>query len=78
MDDHDQPKFFLFFVRRRFQSRERRRSARKRIIRFAMLNRIERRRRELVSLLTAFAFVVSHELENQSIGRRFWSIPRAL
>ena len=42
MDDHDQPKFFfffmLFFVCRRFQSRERRRSARKRIIRFAMLN----------------------------------------
>ena len=82
MDDHDQLKFFfffiLFFVCRRFQSRERRRSARKRIIRFAMLNRMERRRQGLVSLLPAFALVVSHELENQSIGRRFWSIPSLL
>ena len=69
--------FILFFVWCRFQSRERRRSARKRI-RFAMLKRMERRRRELVSLLPAFALVVSHELENQSIGRRFWSIPRSL
>ena len=83
MDDHDQLKFFLFlytvlFFWRRFQSRERCRSARKRIIRFAMLNRMERRRRGLVSLLPAFALVVSHELENQSIGRRFWSIPSLL
>ena len=67
MDDHDQLKFFffftLFFVCRRFQSRERRRSARKRIIRFAMLNRMEHRRRELVSLLPVFAlgpFQTSH------------------
>ena len=64
MDDHDQLKFFfsfiLFFVWRW--------SARKRIIQFAMLNRMERRRRRLVSLLPAFALVVSHELENQSIA----------
>ena len=82
MDDHDQLKFFfffiLFFVWRGFQSRERCRSARKHIIRFAMLNRMERRRRRLVSLLPAFTLVVSHELENQSIGWRFWSIPRPL
>ena len=82
MDDHDQLKFFfffiLFFVWRCFQSRERRRSARKRIIRFAMLNRMERRRHGLVSLLPAFALVVSHELENQSIGQRFWSNLRSL
>ena len=67
MDDHDQLKFFffflLYFVCRRFQSRERRRSARKRIIQFAMLNRMERRRRGLVSLLPSFALVVSHEME---------------
>ena len=73
MDDHDQLKFFfffiLFFVCRRFQSRERRRSARKRIIRFAMLNRMERRRRGLVSLLPTFALVVSHEMEN----KKYWT-----
>ena len=84
MDGHDLKFFFffiLFFVCRRFQSRERRRSARKRIIRFAMLNRMERRRRARDSYLycpAAFALVVSHELENQSIGRRFWSITRPL
>ena len=83
MDDHDQLKFFFFFILfyffwRRFQSRERRRSASKLIIRFAVLNRMEHRRRGLVSLLPAFALVVSHELENQSIGRRFWSIPSPL
>ena len=73
MDDHDQLKFFfffiLFFVCRRFQSREERRSARKRIIRFAMLNRMERRRRRLVSLLPTFALVVSHEMEN----KKYWT-----
>ena len=83
MDDHDQLKFFfffvLFFVWRRFQSRERRRIARRtNNSRFAMLNRMECRIRELVSLLPAFALVVAHELENQSIGRRFWSIPHPL
>ena len=74
MDDHDQLKFFLFFILffvcRRFQSRERRRSARKRIIRFAMLNRMERRRRGLVSLLPTFALVVSLKLENQT---EYWT-----
>ena len=73
MDDHDQLKFFfffiLFFVCRRFQSRERRRSARKRIIRFAMLNRMEHTRRELVSLLPVFALAVSHEMEN----KKYWT-----
>ena len=69
MADHDQLKFFfffiLFFVCRRFQSRERRRSA----IRFAMLNRMERRRRGLVSLLPTFALVVLHEMENKKYWR---------
>ena len=73
MDDHDQLKFFFFFIQffvcRRFQSRERRRSARKRIIRFAMLNRMERRRRGLLSLLPTFALVVSHEMEN----KKYWT-----
>ena len=73
MDDHDQLKFFsffiLFFVCHRVQSRERRRSARKRIIQFAMLNRMERRRRGLVSLLSAFALAVSHEMEN----KKYWT-----
>ena len=73
MDDHDQLKFFfffvLFFVCRRFQSRERRRSARKRIIQFAMLNRMEHTRRELVSLLPVFALAVSHEMEN----KKYWT-----
>ena len=55
MDDHDQLNFFFFFILvfvwRRLQSGEKRRSARKLIIRFAMLSRMERRRRGLVSLL---------------------------
>ena len=34
-----------------------------------MLNRMERRRRGLVSLLPAFALVVSHEMEN----KKYWT-----
>ena len=80
MDDHNL-KFFFFFILFFVWRRERRRSARKHIIQFAMLNRMECRRRARDSYLycpAAFALVVSHELENQSIGRRFWSITRSL
>ena len=76
MDDHDQLKFFSFFYT---------------VFLFSVVSNPEKgvgarenahgfgyAKQDSYLYCPAFTLVVSHELENQSIGRRFWSIARPL